>query len=125
LIHLMEKKLAFADRECYLADPDFTHVPLRWLLSKGYAAERRRLIDPQRAAAPNAVEAGSRLEDTTCFVVVDGQGNAVCQLQSLQQGFGSGLVAGDTGVLLNNRMTYWHLEPDHPTASRRAACATP
>ena len=55
-----------------------------------------------------------RNEDTTCFVVADGQGNVVCQLQSLQQEFGSALVAGDTGVLLNNRMTYWHLDPAHP-----------
>ncbi|MGH2353199.1 MAG: gamma-glutamyltransferase family protein, partial [Chloroflexota bacterium] len=127
LIHLMveAKKLAFADRERYLADPDFVDVPIDGLLSKEYAAERRRLIDPERAAAPNTVDAGSPgrfarrggdslREDTTCFVVVDGDGNAVCQLQSLQQGFGSALVAGDTGVLLNNRMTYWHLEPDHP-----------
>ena len=52
-------------------------------------------------------------EDTTCFCVADGAGNAVCVLQSLQSGFGSGLVAGNTGVLLNNRMTYWHLEEGH------------
>jgi gamma-glutamyltranspeptidase/glutathione hydrolase len=137
-IHLMVevKKLAFADRERYLGDPDFVDVPLDGLLSKEYATERRRLIDPQRAAPPGSVSAGdpwryqgrsqlarprspraaarAAVEETTCFVVVDGEGNAVCQLQSLQQSFGSELVAGDTGVLLNNRMTYWHLEPDHP-----------
>jgi gamma-glutamyltranspeptidase/glutathione hydrolase len=123
-IHLMveAKKLAFADRERYLADPDFVDVPLEALLSKEYAAERRRLIDPRRAAAPNSVVAGRPdrrasagiPEDTTCFVVVDGEGNAVCQLQSLQTGFGSALVAPGTGILLNNRMTYWHLDPDHP-----------
>lgn len=119
-IHLMveAKKLAFADREAYLADPDFVDVPLKTLLSKGYAEERRRLIDPERAAPPNSVQPGKvrreKQEDTTCFVVVDGEGNAVCQLQSLQTGFGSALVAGDTGVLLNNRMTYWHLDHDHP-----------
>lgn len=115
-IHLMveAKKLAFADRERYLADPDFVDVPINWLISKDYADSRRALIDPTRAAPPNSVRAGSRNEDTTCFVVVDGDGNAVCQIQSLQQGFGSALVAGDTGVLLNNRMTYWHLDPDHP-----------
>jgi gamma-glutamyltranspeptidase len=124
-IHLMveAKKLAFADRERYLADPDFVEIPLEGLLSKDYAAERRRSIDPGRAAPPHTVEAGrppylrrraSPQEDTTCFVVVDGDGNAVCQLQSLQQGFGSALVAPGSGVLLNNRMTYWHLDPDHP-----------
>ena len=42
------------------------------------------------------------------------RGNAVCQLQSIQSGWGSSLIAGDTGILLNNRMTYWHLEEDHP-----------
>ena len=52
-------------------------------------------------------------EDTTCFVVVDRWGNAVCQLQSIQSSLGSSIVAGDTGILLNNRMTYWHLDPDH------------
>ena len=115
-IHLMveAKKLAFADRERYLGDPDFVDVPVGGLLSKEYAAARRKLIDPERAAPPNSVAAGEPREDTTCFVVADGEGNAVCQIQSLQQGFGAALVAGDTGVLLNNRMTYWHLEPGHP-----------
>jgi gamma-glutamyltranspeptidase/glutathione hydrolase len=47
-------------------------------------------------------------------VVVDRWGNAVCQLQSLQGAWGSSLIAGDTGILLNNRMTYWHLDPSHP-----------
>ena len=52
--------------------------------------------------------------DTTCYCVVDKEGNVVCALQSLQSGFGSGLIAGETGVLLNNRMTYWHLDKGHP-----------
>ena len=132
-IHLMveAKKLAFSDREAYVADPDYVDVPLAGLLSKGYAAERARLIDPERAAA--AVAAGdpwpyqpgprrkaavgggisAEREDTTCFVVADGAGNAICQLQSIQSAWGSSLIAGDTGILLNNRMTYWHLEADH------------
>ncbi len=52
-------------------------------------------------------------EDTTCFVIVDQWGNAVCQLQSIQSSMGSSIVAEGTGILLNNRMTYWHLDPDH------------
>jgi len=136
-IHLMveAKKLAFADREEYLADPDFVDVPIAGLLSKAYARERARLINLERAALPGTVRPGDpgafqpqgrpavtrpgrrasgvRREDTTCFVVADRWGNAVCQLQSLQSGFGSGLVADGTGVLLNNRMTYWHLDPQH------------
>ncbi len=135
-IHLMveAKKLAFADREAYVADPDYVDVPLEGMLSREYARERAASIDPQRAgsnvaagdpwrhqAAPRrAVASGAgrrgprtEQEDTTCFVVADRDGNAVCQLQSIQSGWGSSLVAGDTGILLNNRMTYWHLDPEH------------
>ncbi len=141
-IHLMveAKKLAFADREAYMADPDWVDVPVAGMLSKQYAAERAKLIDPRRAAAeaghgdpwsyqpanygrrpraaatPGAIQPETAIpeEDTTCFVVVDRWGNAVCQLQSIQSSLGSSIVAGDTGILLNNRMTYWHLDPDHP-----------
>jgi gamma-glutamyltranspeptidase len=119
-IHLMveAKKLAFADRERYVADPDSTEIPLSGMLSKRYAAERAMLIDPARAsAATGAGEPGSP-EETTCFCVADQWGNAVCQLQSIQSSFGSGLVAGETGILLNNRMTYWHLDAGHPNALR-------
>jgi len=134
-VHLMveAKKLAFADREAYMADPDYVDVPTEGLISKRYAEERARLIDPERAAlevppgdpwkfqqtrrghttASARTGVSSDEEDTTCFVVVDRWGNAVCQLQSIQSGWGSRLIAGDTGILLNNRMTYWHLEPDH------------
>ena len=137
-IHLMveAKKLAFADREVYVADPDYVNVPLEGMLSAEYARRRAAGIDPERAAttvkagdpwafqsagAGRAVVAASaprrgprhEQEDTTCFVVADREGNAVCQLQSIQSGWGSSLIAGDTGILLNNRMTYWHLDPDH------------
>ena len=133
-VHLMveAKKLAFADRERYLADPEWVEVPVDGLLAKDYAAERARLIDPTRAAegvvagdpwhfqpgvgprvpAPRRVVTPIQ-EDTTCFAVVDRAGNAVCQLQSIQSPFGSALVVEGTGILLNNRMTYWHLEEDH------------
>lgn len=115
-IHVMieAKKLAFADRERYLADPDWVDVPLAWLLSKEYAAERSRLIDPARAAIDAAAGAPEAREETTCFCVADRWRNAVCVLQSLQSAFGSGLVVEGTGVLLNNRMTYWHLDEGHP-----------
>ena len=143
-IHLMveAKKMAFADREAYVADPDYVDVPLTGMLSAEYALERAAAINPEwaaenvaagnpwryqpgsdssgAAAKPAAAVAGAarhghggEREDTTCFVVADRAGNAVCQLQSIQSGWGSSLVAGDTGVLLNNRMTYWHLDPDH------------
>ena len=133
-IHLMveAKKMSFADREAYVADPDYIDIPLEGLLSKEYAKERAKLIDPSRAAqdvragnpwahqaakpretATPMVAGGDGEEDTTCFAVVDRWGNAVCQLQSIQSAWGSSIIAGDTGILLNNRMTYWHLEADH------------
>lgn len=133
-IHLMveAKKLAFIDREAYVADPDYVDVPTQALISKEYATERASQID--RANAAQVVEPGDPWrfhkgdskrqvakaaaaveieEDTTCFAVVDGWGNAVCQLQSIQSAWGSSIIAGDTGILLNNRMTYWHMDPDH------------
>ena len=133
-IHLMveAKKMSFADREAYVADPDYIDIPLEGLLSKEYAKERAKLIDPSRAAqdvragnpwahqaaqpretATPMVAGGDGEEDTTCFAVVDRWGNAVCQLQSIQSAWGSSIIAGDTGILLNNRMTYWHLKADH------------
>ena len=134
-IHVMveAKKLAFADREAYVADPDFNDIPISGMLSKMYAWERASLIDPgksnenvtagnpylyQDEPATEGSRAGgvSRPEDggdTTCLVVVDKWGNAVSQLQSQQTAFGSGVVVEGTGILLNNRMTYWHLDSDH------------
>ena len=109
-IHTMveAKRLAFADRLAYVGDPEFTRVPLEELLSPEYAAERRKLIDPKRAA-PGVVRAGELAHSaaptpsTSYFCVADKHGNAVSFIHSLSQYFGSGFVAGDTGVLLNDR----------------------
>jgi gamma-glutamyltranspeptidase/glutathione hydrolase len=115
-IHAMveAKKLAFADRERHVADPDWSSIPIQQMLSKEYASERANRIDMEHAA--QAVTSGipESEDETTCFTVADGEGNAVCILQSIQGGCGSSLVAGKTGILLNNRMTYWHLEKGHP-----------
>src|SRR3569833_3071937 len=115
-IHVMveAKKLAFADRERYLGDPDWVRIPLERLISKEYAAERGRELDPRRAAPQVRAGVPEAREGTTCFCVADRWGNAVSQLQSIQSAFGSGLVVAGTGILLNNRMTYWHLEEKHP-----------
>jgi gamma-glutamyltranspeptidase/glutathione hydrolase len=114
-LHLMieTKKLAFADRDAYLADPDKARVPVAGLISKEYAAERRKLIDPGRAmhsATPGIPENG----DTVYLTVVDKDRNAVSFINSLFEGFGSGLVAGDTGIVLHNRGALFRLEPGHP-----------
>lgn len=71
-------------------------------------------IDPQRASTDVPAGPADQFGDTTCFCTADRAGNAVCVLQSIQSGFGSFLVAGESGILLNNRMTYWHLEEGHP-----------
>ena len=115
-IHLMveAKKLSFADREQYVADPDRVDIPLRGMLSKAYAGHRAACIGLDSASADVAAGTPEPFEDTTCFCVVDRRGNAVCGLQSLQTLFGSLLIAGRTGIVLNNRMTYWHLDPGHP-----------
>ncbi len=101
LHHLVEaKKLAFADRDKYIADPEFAKVPLSRLLSKEYAAQRRKLIDPNHAR--DEYDPGEQ-SDTVYLTVVDKDHNAVSFINSIYDNFGSGIVAGDTGVVLQNR----------------------
>ena len=107
------KKLAFADRERWSGDPRVVRSPLAELLSKDYAARRADGIDPGRAAPPGGPARSVQSGDTTYFAVVDGEGNAVFGIQSLNSAFGSG-VSTAAGILLNNRMTPWHLDPGHP-----------
>ena len=107
-------KIAFADRNRYIADPAFAKLPVKELLSKDYAAKRRALIDPARAIdAPAYGEMGMG-SDTTYFTVVDKDRTAVSFINSLFNSFGSGIVAGDTGIMLQNRGTGFTLEPGHP-----------
>jgi gamma-glutamyltranspeptidase len=113
-IHLLveAKKRAFQDRERFGSDPRFGEVPLERLLSESYAEQAAAAIDPERAADLVLAEP-EKAGETTYFCVVDGEGNAVSAIQSLNSGFGSCVTAGDTGVLLNNRMAYWHLTAGH------------
>ena len=117
VVHLMveAKKLAFADRERWAADPRSLEAPLAELLSPDYAARLAAHID-MRSAEPIRIAAAD--SDTTYFCTADGDGNAVSGVQSINSGFGSGIMAGDTGILLNNRMSYWHLDPGHPNYLR-------
>ena len=114
-IHVLveAKKRAFVDRERYGTDPRFGDVPLDRLLSDAYADECAAAIDMAHATDLTLAEPEAAVGDTTYFCVVDAEGNAVSGIQSLNSGFGSGVTAGDTGVLLNNRMAYWHLAPGH------------
>lgn len=114
-IHVLveAKKRAFQDRERYGTDPRHGDVPLDRLLSDAYADELAASIDRGRAAEIVLAEPEQARGDTTYFCVVDRAGNAVSGIQSINSGFGSGVTAGDTGVLLNNRMAYWHLADGH------------
>ncbi len=108
-IHTMieAKRLAFADRLAYVGDPEFVKVPMEELLSKEYASKRGELIDPSGMAeivpAGELASSASPNPSTSYFNVIDSEGNALSFIHSLSQYFGSGFVAGDTGILLNDR----------------------
>ncbi len=106
-------KLAFRDRLDHCGDPRFVDVPLGRLISKEHAAQRRAMIDPRRARRAPTERLGDP-GNTTYFAVVDGEGNAVSFIHSLFGSFGSGLVAGRTGVVLNNRARGFTLAEGDP-----------
>ena len=114
-LHVMveAKKLAFADRARYLCDPEFHAVPLDVLLSKDHAARQRARIGATAATNVQALDLAVAGGETTYMCAVDGQGNAVSFIQSLFHNFGSCVIAGDTGMLLNNRMCGFSTEPGH------------
>ncbi|MBN1885846.1 MAG: gamma-glutamyltransferase [Candidatus Krumholzibacteriota bacterium] len=111
------KKLAFEDRARFYADPDFVDIPVGRLISKEYAAERRALIDPGRAA--REYEPGDvRLEsgETTYLCVADADRNFVSLIQSNYAGFGSGPVPDGLGFCIQDRGALFNLDPAHPNA---------
>jgi len=117
LAHLLvqAKQIAYHDRDKLLADPEFQPVPVERLISKPYAAERRRLIRADRTLPWDLVPSHGTLAGDTVFVcAVDKEGNAAALIQSLYFTFGSGVVAGDTGIVLQNRSAYFSLDPEHP-----------
>ena len=129
-------KLAMADREKFLGDMDFIRIPYEALLSKSYASERRRLIDPQRASLelragsplarpsdqpdrplkPNLEGDSDHEGDTSYLAVIDKDRNMVSFEPSLHSGFGTGVVMGDTGILFNCRGDYYSLVAGEPNA---------
>jgi len=104
-------KLAFTDRDRWVTDPAFLRPPTDSLLARDYGAARARLIDMGRAGR---YVPGSSAGDTVFLAAVDEARNAVALIQSIYHDFGSGIVAGDTGVLLQNRGTFFSLDPQHP-----------
>jgi gamma-glutamyltranspeptidase / glutathione hydrolase len=131
-------KLAFADREKYLGDMDFIRIPYEGLLSKDYAGERRKLIDPEKASLelrpgtperfmkgaepvdrpikPNTNGEADHEGDTSYIAVIDKDRNMVSFEPSLHSGFGTGVVMGATGIIFNCRGDYYSLEPGHANA---------
>jgi gamma-glutamyltranspeptidase/glutathione hydrolase len=107
-------KLSFRDRDAYLTDPAFHTVPLERLLDKGYAAQLAASIELSRASVQ--AEPEPKGSDTAYAAVVDRDGNAVSFIQSLYFEFGSGVVAGNTGILLQNRGSFFSLDPRHVNA---------
>lgn len=103
-------KMAFADADAYVADPRVVDVPGGALLSPRYLARRAGEIDLARASIGRAGRPG----DTVYVAVVDEQGNACSFIQSLYEGFGSGLTASGTGIVLQNRGSNFVVDPGHP-----------
>jgi gamma-glutamyltranspeptidase/glutathione hydrolase len=130
-LQLEAKKLAFEDRAAYYADPDFVNVPISKLISKEYAAQRRKLIDMQKAAdsyPPGEIqwsrkaaamrEADEKLRDgdTIYLTVADKDRNMVSLIQSNYRGFGSGLCPDGLGFCLQDRGQLFSLDGEHPNA---------
>ena len=122
--HMAEAvKIAFADRDAWVTDPDAVECPTERLLSASYLDDRRSLIAPDRSL-PAAVDPGVAPDgptpqpqdpggDTCYLSVVDDDGLAVSMIQSIYYDFGSGIVAGDTGIIPQNRGSFFSLDADH------------
>jgi gamma-glutamyltranspeptidase/glutathione hydrolase len=119
-IHVMSESMrrAYADRATYLGDSDFVDVPIDALISKEYAKKRINDIDLNKATDSKTISAGKvapyESNQTTHFSIVDKWGNAVSNTYTLNFSYGTGLVAKDTGILLNNEMDDFSSKPGEP-----------
>ena len=115
-IHLQAeaKRLAYEDRARYYADPHFAQVPVEWLISKEYAAQRAKLIRPDRLLSPIYPGQAPSHGDTTYFSCADKDGMMVSMIQSNFRGMGSGLVADGLGFMFQDRGQLFSLKDGHP-----------
>jgi gamma-glutamyltranspeptidase/glutathione hydrolase len=107
-------RLAFADTAYFVADPEIKPAPLDELLSKRYADERRKLIDPKKAVVDQVKGSPTSASDTVYLTVVDAEGNACSFINSNYMGFGTGFVPKGFGFTLQNRGNGFSLESGHP-----------
>jgi gamma-glutamyltranspeptidase/glutathione hydrolase len=107
------KKLAFEDRAQYYADMEFADVPVEWLISRDYAKQRAKLIDPTRAR--DKVQHGDPAldSDTVYLTAADGEGNMISFIQSNYHGYGSALCPDGVGFPIQNRGMAFSLDPNH------------
>lgn len=112
------EKRAYADRSEYLGDPDFVKVPWQALTNKAYAKSIADQIDINKAKPSSEIRPGKlapyESNQTTHFSVVDKDGNAVAVTYTLNTTFGTGIVAGNSGILLNNEMDDFSAKPGVP-----------
>jgi len=115
-LHLLLEvlKLAFADADRYVADPDFVNIPLNQLLDKSYAESRRSLINEKKAGQQVAAGVPGSKGDTVYLAATDRDGNSISLINSLYQAFGSGVVVEGTGICLQNRGALFSLDNGHP-----------
>jgi oxamate amidohydrolase len=109
-------KLAFADRDQWVTDLDTIDIPMEELLSQKYSNERRKKIDSGRVLPEEEASPGMSVKtygDTIYLSAVDRDRNAVSLIQSIYHDFGSGVVGGNTGVILQNRGSFFSLDPEH------------
>jgi len=108
------KRLAYEDRARYYADPHFAKVPVEWLISKDYAAQRAKLIRPDRLLTSVYPGQAPSHGDTTYFSCADKDGMMVSMIQSNFRGMGSGLVADSLGFMFQDRGQLFSLKDGHP-----------
>jgi gamma-glutamyltranspeptidase/glutathione hydrolase len=113
-LQIEAKRLAYEDRARYYADPHFSKVPVEWLISKEYAAQRAKLIRPDRILTPIHPGQAPSHGDTTYFTAADADGMMVSIIQSNFRGMGSGLVADGLGFMFQDRGQLFSLVDGHP-----------